>query len=282
LPAGCNVGGLSITCDLGDLDDFELISHLIDVVAPTSTGVVIATATVSSSSDDPEPEDDSAQTSTLIVGANSADLSLAISGPSGVEFGGEIVYVLTATNAGPRAADASARITSFLPSDTAFVAASAGCSRANTIVTCPMPGLAVGASHESTITIEAPTKLTTVTLTASVAGESGSDGDTGNNSASLSTRVQAPPPPMADLSIHKVGPSTAQVDSEITYNLIVNNNGPETAGAVRVTDTLPAGVSVVSLPGECEASGQTIACDHGAMEAGALENLAVVVRTPGA
>ncbi|MBN1483173.1 MAG: lamin tail domain-containing protein [Chloroflexia bacterium] len=55
-----------------------------------------------------------------------------------------------------------------------------------------------------------------------------------------------PPPPAADLALHKSGPLTVTPDSPIQYTLHISNVGTLPATAVRLTDSLPAGVTPLS------------------------------------
>ncbi len=280
LPTGCTAGGGVVTCAVGAMDEHELISDLIDVEAPSSTGAVIAEATVTSSSHDPEPDDDTVQTSTRIVPAASADLWLTMTAQSAVLREGAIEFVLVAGNDGPQPADATARVTDFLPQNAVFESATSSCSRVNTILTCPVAGLSPGATREFRIQMTAPDKLGNVINTASITGEQGADSDPTNNSATFTTRVVDPPPPIADLSMEKVAPSTTQVGSQVVYNLIVTNQGPDAAENVRITDVLPAGLSAGSLPDDCSAVGQEVTCDLGLLSPGAFSSRSFVVTAP--
>ncbi len=60
------------------------------------------------------------------------------------------------------------------------------------------------------------------------------------NSASL------PPVQLPDLAVDKTGPASAAPGDPITYNLALDNVGQADATSVRLTDTLPAGVTFVS------------------------------------
>src|SRR5690606_33332633 len=114
LPSGCAASGASVNCTIGNLDDLEQLSHLVRVTAPATTGTATASVTVSSSSD-PEPADDTAEAAIRVVSANSADLAVAINGPTGVEVGDDIAYSVTVGNLGPLPSGSNTRVTSFLP-----------------------------------------------------------------------------------------------------------------------------------------------------------------------
>src|SRR5439155_21480552 len=53
--------------------------------------------------------------------------------------------------------------------------------------------------------------------------------------------------PSADLAITKTSPASASIGSNISYTVVVTNNGPSAAASVALADTLPAGTTFVSL-----------------------------------
>lgn len=57
---------------------------------------------------------------------------------------------------------------------------------------------------------------------------------------------QPPPSEITDLRVTKLGPTAVSAGGLITYRVWLSNTGAITATAVRVTDTLPAGVSFIS------------------------------------
>jgi uncharacterized repeat protein (TIGR01451 family) len=90
------------------------------------------------------------------------------------------------------------------------------------------------------------------------------------------------PSASADLSISKTGaPDPATAGANLTYKLTVANAGPSTATAVKVTDTLPAGVSLISVTpsqGTCS-FGATVICQLGSLTAGgAVASVTLVVK----
>lgn len=50
-----------------------------------------------------------------------------------------------------------------------------------------------------------------------------------------------------DLSVQKTGPESAAPDSNVTFQIIVANQGPDDAPNATVKDVLPAGLTFVSL-----------------------------------
>ena len=78
---------------------------------------------------------------------------------------------------------------------------------------------------------------------------------------SPSVVAQEPEPdPGADLTISKTGPDTASAGSDVTYTVIVTNEGPEDAVNAVVRDQLPAGMTFVSVT---QTTGPSFACAGG-------------------
>ena len=71
---------------------------------------------------------------------------------------------------------------------------------------------------------------------------------------------------VSDLGITKTATSSFNVGTNATYNMVVNNSGPNIEpGNITVTDTLPAGLTFVSASGSgwsCSASGQNVTCSR--------------------
>ncbi|MFZ0546607.1 MAG: PQQ-dependent sugar dehydrogenase [Candidatus Promineifilaceae bacterium] len=86
--------------------------------------------------------------------------------------------------------------------------------------------------------------------------------------------------PPADLSVTKTA-SAASVDNGafLTYTLAVTNNGPYTASAVIVSDTLPSGLTFVSGPNCSEAAG-VVNCSLGTIPSGTMSSTHFAVHVP--
>ncbi len=97
--------------------------------------------------------------------------------------------------------------------------------------------------------------------TATVTATPDTDPDSSNNDSTYDGTVDR----IADLAISKSVDRTAdaQAGTQLTFNMIVTNNGPSQATSVEAVDTLPAGVSFVSGTGPSgedltESGGQVI------------------------
>ncbi len=80
-----------------------------------------------------------------------------------------------------------------------------------------------------------------------------------NNTSTAETVIDT----LADISVVKTGPATAQADTRITWDLVVGNSGPNPAENVLLADPLPLEVtnpSVTTSQGNCNPS---VACSLG-------------------
>jgi uncharacterized repeat protein (TIGR01451 family) len=87
--------------------------------------------------------------------------------------------------------------------------------------------------------------------------------------------------PAADLSVAKSdSPDPAARGADLTYAVVVTNNGPGSAAAVQLTDSLPTTVrfvSATSTAGSCAEAGGIITCNLGDLSNGASATVTIVV-----
>ncbi|TWT94347.1 beta strand repeat-containing protein [Neorhodopirellula pilleata] len=173
-------------------------------------------------------------------------------------------------------------LTDVLPAGLTFTsatAAGAAVTPTNTNGTLVFPAfdLAPGATQTYTITAsvndDANGPLTNNVSFVTAAGET----DTNNNSASAVVTVT----PQANVRVSKsVDIATAQAGSQLTYTVIVNNDGPSPAANVTAVDTLPAGVTFVSGVGPggaaLSATGQTVTVNGGTLASGGSFQFTIV------
>ncbi len=88
-----------------------------------------------------------------------------------------------------------------------------------------------------------------------------------NNAASVVTTVTQ----FADLSITKTGPTTGVPGGRVTYAVTVANAGPSAATGVTVDDPTPAGLTLVSMSGDCTTA---FPCNLGTMAPGVTRTIA--------
>jgi uncharacterized repeat protein (TIGR01451 family) len=190
--------------------------------------------------------------------AASADLSITkTDGVASATPGGSTIYTITASNAGPTAAN-PATVTDTFPAactSVSYTSTAAGGATGNTAagsgnINDAALNLPAGSSvtYTATCTIS-PAATGTLVNTATVASTT-PDPTPANNSATDTDTLTA----SADLSLTKTltTPAPIHVGDNVVFALTVTNNGPANATGVTVTDTLPAGLTYVS--NDCGAS----------------------------
>ena len=228
---------------------FTLIVH---VDPGTLAGTFISdTASISTTGFDPNEENNASTASTLVGPVTVADVGVSQSAPEGAVPDSDLTYELTVTNGGPAAA-ADATVTETLPGPTTFVslAAPAGwiCSTpaagSGGTVTCSNASLPAGVTESFTLVVHIPPGTATGTELLNIVTVSTTDSDPNseNDQATTSTIVAS-----ADLGVTVSGPATATAGGTISYTITVANSGPDDANSVQLVDTLPTGLTFVSL-----------------------------------
>ena len=111
-------------------------------------------------------------------------------------------------------------------------------------------------------------------------GVTGGGGET--NTSNNSDTDTVPVVSNADVAIVKsVTPTTTPPGKNVTYTLLVTNNGPSTAKDVKVADPLPAGMTFVSVtPAACGLAGTIVRCSLGDLAKGQSVTITVVSGIP--
>ncbi|MFZ5915420.1 MAG: Ig-like domain-containing protein [Chloroflexota bacterium] len=163
--------------------------------------------------------------------------------PDPAAVGGALYYTLTATNlASANAAATSVVLTDALPADVTFTGASPGYTGpdAQGVITWTLPDLNPGDSQAITLTTLVNTDLADETTLTNCAWITSAQGV--GAAATETTTVRAP-----DLTVSKSAtPAIARPGETITYVIVFSNSGGIAASGVRLTDTLPLSVSLVT------------------------------------
>jgi uncharacterized repeat protein (TIGR01451 family) len=89
-------------------------------------------------------------------------------------------------------------------------------------------------------------------------------------------------PPSADVSVTKTdAPDPAHVGQNLTYTIVVKNNGPDAATGVTATDPLPKNTgngTVSTTQGTCSISKLTVSCNLGTIATGATVTITINVK----
>jgi uncharacterized repeat protein (TIGR01451 family) len=187
--------------------------------------------------------------------AASADLRVTKTGsPDAVSPNADITYTITVTNLGPDSAT-GVSLTDDVPTHTTFKSAVQDNGPTFTLASpafgstgqfsAAVATLASGASAQFTLVVtvdeDAPA-TSTIFNTASVSSST-PDPDSANDAATAGTDVS----PLADLSVTKSdSPDPVAPGSNVEYTILLNNNGPNTARNLALSDTLPPGTTFVS------------------------------------
>jgi uncharacterized repeat protein (TIGR01451 family) len=187
--------------------------------------------------------------------AASADADLSVTktdSPDPASANADITYTITVTNNGLDPA-VNARMDDNIPASTTFVSFTQDSGPAFTFSTTPpvsavsasIASLAPGATATFTLKVnvnEDTPPTSTIFNTATVSSDT-ADPDTSNNSATATTDIS----PSADLGVTKTDDADPVLPGDnITYTLLLNNNGPNTAHTVQLSDAVPAGTTFVS------------------------------------
>jgi uncharacterized repeat protein (TIGR01451 family) len=173
-----------------------------------------------------------------------ADIAVAKTVDNAAPNVGDVVtFTVTATNNGP--ADATGvEVTDGLPAGLTFLSATPSGTTTYSQATgvWAIGALPVGASETLQI-VASVADPGLITNTATVSASDQPDPVPGNNTAGASINANA----SADIQVAKtVDDATPLVGANVTYTISAQNNGPDDATGVEITDALPAGVTFVS------------------------------------
>jgi uncharacterized repeat protein (TIGR01451 family) len=222
-----------------------------------------------------------AETNVVTTAVPVADLSVTKAfTTSPAVAGAPVTYTLTVSNAGPSPSVATVADSASVPALTAVTwtctpqsaasicGAASGTGPVASTATLPPGG---GVVYTVTGTLPANTPAGTLNNTASVSPPTAvPDLVPANNTANASVPIVT----QADVRLTKTGPPSAQRGTDVTYSLVVTNNGPSDAVNVLVTDPAPAGLIVTNFTGQC------ITFPGCALAAGASQTLSVVMAIP--
>lgn len=281
-------GTTTVSCVLGGLASGAQAT--VAIVATTSTpGVVLNTATVGAAESDPNPGNNSATEPTTVANATDADLRVTKNEtPDPVLAGGLVAYAITVQNRGPAAATA-VMLTDVVPAGTTFesltVPGGWACSTpavgAGGSVSCALASLASGATtvFDLRVRVDGATPAGATLNNTVTVGSATSDPDPSNNTDTEPTLVVASG--SADVAVVKTdAPDPQAAGAPVSYTFTVTNYGPAPATTVTVSDTLPAGTSVIASSAGCSVSAGVLSCAIGTLAPGASTAVGVTLATP--
>ncbi|MGE8318744.1 MAG: DUF7507 domain-containing protein [Comamonas sp.] len=219
-----------------------------------------------------------------VADASQPALALAKSAdPASAAQGGRITYTIRVGNSGPVASAANTTVSDAVPAGLALVSVTDGTGWVcdNSVSCVKAAGVAAGAADETVATVVATkTGTTAVTNTARVAsGDLACESDVPAARCTSSATVADASQPALALA-KSAAPASAAQGENITCSIRVSNSGQVASAAdTTVTDTLPAGLSLVSVTaGEGWTCDNSIRCTKaGGVAAGTTDETVVTV-----
>ena len=289
LPAGCSTavssGNTVLTCVVGNMTVNQNTTLSVDVTAATTASQieVFNTARISSQSYDPNPINDVSTAPLSIRPDNTGALKITkVAAPTSTSAGSVAGWIITVHNAGNAATTGPVTLTDSLPAGSFDISSvtlipapnnqgsdpSFTCSNATPLCTFPS-GINAGNSYTVVIsgTLGDVANGTTVTNTATLS----------NGQSATATMTAAN---VADVVVLKNVTTNADAGQPLGYQVTVINAGPSNSENTVITDTLPAGTSLVSTPSGCSVSGLVLTCSLGTLAPGTSQTINYEVNIP--
>ncbi len=233
-------------------------------------GGITNSATAISNQPDPSSTNN---TATATVTGQQADLIVTKTVNNAIpNIGTDVTFTIVVQNNGPSTAT-NVVVTDLLPAGLSFVSANPAAAYSSSTGVWTVGTLANAAN--ATLTLVAKVDQAGFITNTASASSNQPDPDPLNSSSTATLTGQ-----QADVSIHKtVDQPATNVGSNVTFTLMVTNNGPSEAKNVLVGDTLPAGlVYVSSIVGQGSYNASTGSWDVGTLASTANATLTIVAR----
>ena len=280
-PAVGGTGNVTCTDPTFAVGDTANIVVVLNVPASVTVASITAPSSVSATN--------SVSTANASVTTNVStvcDLTVTNSGsPSPVTAGSNITYTQTVYNHGPSNC-MTATFTEPTPANTAFSSVGVVTTGGGTWtcpntgpVSCTNPSVPPGSTATITAvyTVAAGTAAGKIITDTDTGASATHDSNPADNSATVNIAVASGT--QADLSVtNSASPNPVTAGNNITYTQSVTNNGPATANAPVLTETLPANTTFVSLTGPAGWTCAGLTCtDTTTMAANTTANFSFVV-----
>jgi len=283
LPSGCADVSGTITCAVGTMQPNATSQFQITIVAPAvgSATSYMNTARITTTTNDYDQSNNASIAGLSVAALMPANLDIAkIAVLPTVNAGDADSLLIGVLNNGQTATAADLVINDTIP--TGFTAleatwendANSGTCTITTTISCPVGILGPGSTSIVTITGLTDPDLASGTVLTDTASAS----STGTNSPTAQATITVGT--VADLFLRKQSVSTANAGQPLDYTVVVENQGPSNAHSASVTDVLPAGVTVTSLPQNCTVTNQSMTCALGDLAPGDVVTIAYTVDIP--
>lgn len=298
----CSISGQDFSCDLPTmaLDDEIEITIDVRVGFELSNTTITNQAAVAWSSDEPVAAADFNALSNVVATdiGPSADLAITKTAPPYAAAGWPLTYTINVVNNGPDGVWDPA-VVDTLPAGLTLQSANWTTSEdAGTCdewdpgeINCDLESLDPGETAQVVIVVVPDVSLVGTTLCNTATIEDHGEGqmpdpNEDNNSSTVCVPVYDNAYPTSSNMVITKTPSTAKpkLGQTITYQITTTNQGPATASAATLTDTMPAGLLYVSASGDgtCSFTSPVLSCQLGDVPNGASRTVtvtAIVVKT---
>jgi uncharacterized repeat protein (TIGR01451 family) len=200
----------------------------------------------------------------LVAVAPSADLGINKALVGSLVAGSPATYTITVKNFDATNNATNVQITDPTPAPLTISSVTGAC----TALPCTIPLITAGSTATITATYNVPSNASgSVTNTATITSSLPGDFNPANDTSTVTTTIVQ----KADITVTKVGPSSANPGSTIQYDITVTNAGPSDAASVTLTDSFSpaARLTFVSATGACSA----FPCALGNMVAGSTKSV---------
>jgi uncharacterized repeat protein (TIGR01451 family)/fimbrial isopeptide formation D2 family protein len=249
--AECTVAG---GCVLGSLEISEtaVITIVMRAGAGVAAGTYTNTAFVASAARELNPNNNSSSVPVVVTRQIGLQIDKQVA-PDPVLPGEELTYLIVVTNTGPSLAT-GVTVSDTLPAAFApllVLSSQGGCAA----LPCTLGELSPGAVAWIQLHGATSPDVTTATQLANTAHATAAEDPVGVRATVTPTLSSG-----ADLAVTKAGAATAAPGDTLLYTLTVANLGPSRAQSVRVTDTLPAGLTFAGAASGCAAVNGVVTC----------------------
>jgi uncharacterized repeat protein (TIGR01451 family) len=265
-------------------ESFEVTFDVVVAAGTPDATQILNTAVLSSKDENGIDYTSVASAPAAVIVSGVPDVTIDKSHTGAFVRGQQGTFALIASNAGGRATTGTVVVDDTLPAGLGVVSATGDgwtCgvdTFANSLHCERGDPLAVGAAFPAVTVLvnvleSAPDTLVNTGVTGG-GGEVNLTNDSDDDLVDVSSS--------ADVAIVKsVAPASTPPGANVTYTLVVTNNGPSTAKAVKVFDPLPAGITFVSVaPAACGLAGTTVTCALGDLAKGQSVPITLVAGIP--
>ncbi|MHB8683655.1 MAG: dockerin type I domain-containing protein [Dehalococcoidia bacterium] len=262
--AGCADTAGTVTCAVGTLAaGASAAPATITVDAPTTTATTTLTNTASVSATNEPTANQANNSGSSTIGVNLPDLAVGIAAaPNPGHTGDPVAYTLSVRNIGTGTAH-SVQLTDQIDPLSTFVSAP-GCLFAALTVSCSLSDVPAGSTMTVTVTVTAPHVLvgTNIANSANVLASNEPSASQGNNSAAITTLINADP----DVTLTFTAlPNPVAPAATLIYVAQVRNLGSLAATGVQIVETLPPSVMLQPLSPGCSAVATVVTCALGTL-----------------